>query len=100
MIIHFSPQRCDDKLEYVFEGETVTAVLNGVKDIFDFSSLGEGDEVAKNEETRLLEIETTLPLLPILDARREGGQIVVTVLKYHGKDAPVKDRFPEPLEVV
>ena len=99
MIINFSPQRNDDKLEYIFKGETITATLNGVTDIFDFSTLQEGDEVARNEETGELEIETCLPILPILDARRENGQIIVTVLKYHGKDAPEEERFPEPLEV-
>jgi hypothetical protein len=99
MIVHFSPQRNDDKLEYIFKGETITATLNGITDTFDFSSLQEGDEVARNEETGQLEIETILPLLPILDARRENGQVVVTVLKYHGKDVPENERFPEPLEV-
>ena len=99
MIVHFSPQRNDDKLEYIFKGETITATLNGITDTFDFSSLQEGDEVARNEETGELEIETCLPILPILDARRENGQIIVTVLKYHGKDAPENERFPEPLEV-
>lgn len=99
MLIKFSPQRNDDKLEYIFKGETITATLNGITDTFDFSSLQEGDEVARNEETGQLEIETILPLLPILDARRENGQVVVTVLKYHGKDAPDDERFPAPLEV-
>jgi len=99
MIINFSPQRCDDKLTYEFTGETITITLNGATDTFDFSTLQEGDEVARNEETGQLEIETNLPILPILDARRENGQVVVTVLKYHGKDAPEDERFPAPLEV-
>jgi hypothetical protein len=100
MIVNFSMQRNDNKLEYKFNGETVTATLNGVTDAFDFSELNEGDEVARNEETGELEIETTLPLLPILEAKREGGQIVVTLLKYHRKDALYEERFPQPLEVV
>jgi len=99
MIVHFSPQRADKTLKYIFKGETITATLDGITDTFDFSSLNEGDEVARNEETGQLEIETILPLLPILDAKRENGQVVVTVLKYHGKDAPENERFPEPLEV-
>ena len=99
MLIKFSPQRNDDKLEYIFKGETITATLNGITDTFDFSSLQEGDEVALNEETGQLEIETNLPILPILDAKRENGQVIVTVLTYHGKDAPENERFPEPLEV-
>ena len=94
MLIKFSPQRNDDKLEYIFKGETITATLNGITDTFDFSSLQEGDEVALNEETGQLEIETNLPILPILDARRENWQVVVTGLKYHGKDAPESERFP------
>ena len=99
MLIIFSPQRSDKTIEYIFKGETITATLNGITDTFDFSSLQEGDEVARNEETGQLEIETNLPILPILDARRENGRVVVTVLKYHGKDAPESERFPEPLEV-
>lgn len=99
MLIIFSPQRSDKTIEYEFEDETIKAIFDGVMDIFDFSSLQEGDEVARNEETGQLEIETWLPILPILDARRENGQIIVTVLKYHGKDAPEEERFPAPLEV-
>ena len=99
MIVHFSPQRNDDKLTYEFTGETIKATLNGITDTFDFSFLQEGDEVARNEETGQLEIETILPMLPILDVKRINGQIIVTVIKYHGKDAPYEERFPEPLEV-
>ncbi len=96
----FEPQRSNKKLEYKFTDETITATLNGITDTFDFSELEEGDEVARNEETGQLEIETTLPMLPILDARRENGQVIITVLKYHGADAPEEERFLEPLEVV
>ena len=99
MIVHFSPQRSDDYIIYSFESEKVIVKIGTKIDTFDFSSLQDGDIVARNEETGQLEIETTLPLLPILDARRENGVIVVTVLKYHGKDAPYEERFPEPLEV-
>ena len=99
MIVNFSPQRNDDKLEYIFKGETIIATLNGATDTFDFSTLQEGDEVARNEETGQLEVETNLPLLPILGARRENGEVIVTVITYHGKDAPESERFPVPLEV-
>jgi len=99
MIVHFSPQRADKIIEYAFKGETITATLDGITDTFDFSFLQEGDEVARNEETGQLEIETCLPILPILDAKRENGEVIVTVLQYHGKDAPYEERFPEPLEV-
>ena len=99
MIINFSPQRSDKTIKYDFKGETITATIDGITDTFDFSTLQDGDIIARNEETGQLEIETILPLLPILDARRENGRVVVTVLKCHGKDAPESERFPEPLEV-
>lgn len=99
MIIHFSPQRADDYIIYSFESERIIVKIGTKIDTFDFSSLQEGDIVARNEETGQLEIETTLPILPILNAKREGGQVIVTVLKYHGKDAPYEERFPAPLEV-
>ena len=51
MIVHFSPQRADKIIEYAFKGETITVTLDGITDTFDFSSLQEGDEVARNEET-------------------------------------------------
>lgn len=98
MIIHFSPQRADKEIFYEFQKETVTATMNDITDTFDFSELQEGDIAALNEETGKPEIETTLPFLPILDARRENGKVIVTVLKYHGEDAPYEERFPEPLE--
>ncbi len=100
MWILYSPQRSDKTIEYEFEDETIKAILDGVMDTFDFSSLQEGDEVARNEETGQLEIETCLPILPILDARRENGEVIVTVITYHGKDAPYEERFPVPLEAV
>jgi|BioPla2DNA2_1021312.scaffolds.fasta_scaffold93822_2 hypothetical protein len=105
MLVKFSPQRNDNKLKYVFTGKTATVTLSGdgistKMDTFDFSTLQDGDEVARNAETGQLEIETSLPLLPILEARRENGQVIITVLKYHGADAPEEERFLEPLEVV
>jgi len=99
MLIKFSPQRADDYIIYSFESERIIVKIGTKIDTFDFSSLREGDIVARNEETGQLEIETILPLLPILDAKRENGQVIVTVLTYHGKDAPYEERFPEPLEV-
>lgn len=100
MIINFTPQRHNDYIIYAFEPDKVLVKIETKIDVFDFSELQEGDEVARSEETGQLEIETTLPFLPILDAHRENGQVIVTVLKYHGKDAPYEERFPEPLEVV
>jgi hypothetical protein len=99
MIVNFSPQRADDYIIYSFKSEKIIVKIGTKIDTFDFSSLQEGDIVARNEETGELEIETILPILPILDAKREDGEVIVTVLKYHGKDAPEDERFPTPLEV-
>ena len=106
MLVKFSPQRADKRLEYEFEPDIVKAKLyNGHEeeaeligeDTFDFSDLEDG-EVEKDEEGNLL-IETTLPELPILHAERWDGELAVIVRTYHDKNAPESERFPEPLEV-
>ena len=78
MQIRYIPQRNDNTLEYQFDGEVITVTYNGETDTFDFSILEEGDKAdAQN-------IETTLPVNPIISARRENGEVKVELLKYHG----------------
>jgi len=89
MLILWSPQRSDRSLTYEFEGETITATLDGQSDVFDFSGLPDG-------ELDVSALETTLPICPIISARRVDGQLEVTLLKFHGPNAPVEERFPEP----
>ncbi len=90
MIIYYSPQRSDSKLGYEFDGEVITATLDGQVDTFDFSDMPNG----KAEE-----IASTLPICPVVSAKRTNGELEVTLLKFHGANAPYEERFPEP-EVV
>jgi len=89
MLIRYSPQRSDRSLTYEFEGETITATLDGQSDVFDFSGLPDG-------ELDVSALETTLDICPVLAARRVNGQLEVTLLKFHGPNAPESERFPKP----
>lgn len=93
----YSPQRSDDKLQYTFEPDVIHVTLttksgNEYTDTFDFSTFTE-DGVAA-------EIHTTLPVQPVLSAKREDGELYVKLLHYHGKNATYEDLFPEWKEVV
>lgn len=78
MRIKFIPQRNDNSLEYQFEGEKITATYNNITDEFDFSHLEEGDKADVEN------IETTLPINPIISAIRQDGELRVKLLKFHG----------------
>jgi len=89
MLVHWSPQRSDRSLSYEFSGEVITATLDGETDVFDFSSLPDG-------ELDVSALETTLDICPVLAARRVNGKLEVTLLRFHGPDAPYEERFPDP----
>ena len=78
MQIRYIPQRNDNTLDYQFDGEAITATYNGETDTFDFSILEEGDKADVQN------IETALPVNPIISAKRENGEVKVELLKYHG----------------
>lgn len=87
MKIFYSPQVSRQRLEYTFEGERVTAFLNGVSDTFDFSELPEGSAE---------DIETDLPINPIISAKPDAdGTLWLELLNFISEDAPEADRFPE-----
>lgn len=90
MLVHYSPQRADRQLSYAFPApDIIEATLDGVTDRFDFSGLPDG-------ELDVSALETTLDICPVLAARRVNGQLEVTLLRFHGPDAPESARFPEP----
>lgn len=97
MNILYSPQRSDNNISYTFNGETITCEYEGQADTFDFSTVPDG-EVSRDENGKL-EIETTLSLLPILEAKRELGVLNVTLLYFCGIDASETERFPTWQEV-
>jgi len=89
MLVRWSPQRSDRQLSYQFDGETITATLDGETDTFDFSDLPDG-------ELDVSALETTLDICPVLAARRVNGQLEVTLLKFHGPNPTPQEAFPEP----
>lgn len=83
MNIEYTPQRSDNILSYEADGDvlTVTCTQRGQQhqDTFDFSGVPDG-------ELDREQIETTLPVQPILSAKKENGELTVRVLRWYGKD--------------
>lgn len=106
MKIIYSPQRNDEILQYGFNGEEihvihmkptgeVDEVGNPTYDLigeetFDFSQMPDGI---------MEEIETTLPINPIVSARRENGVLHVVLLNFIGDNATEEEKFPQEIEV-
>ena len=90
MIIKYSPQVNDNKINYVFETEKIIAELNGVTDIFDFINLPDGE---------LLEIETTLEIQPIIDGYKKDGILHLTLLNFISNRATDEEKYPSEFEV-
>ena len=75
MRITYSPQRSDRSITYTFDGDRITATLDGVSDVFDFTSLPDGEAAG---------IISTLDPCPVLSARRVNGELNVTLLRTIG----------------
>lgn len=87
--VYFSPQVSDRKIEYGFNGETLTVKIGDTEDVFDLSSLPDG-ELDREEP-----IESTLPVNPIISARRIDGILHLELLNWIESNAPYESRFPE-----
>ena len=94
MRILMSPQVMleDQRFDFVFSGESITATFDGETDTFDFSGLPDG-------EVDFSTVETTLPYNPIIIARRVDGTLSVELLNFISEDASDAERFPEWIEV-
>lgn len=85
MKIKYSPIRSDKKIEYEFENNKITAIINGESDTFDFSEFTDGKAV---------NIETSLPVNPVLLAERRVGELYVELVNYINEDATEEEKFP------
>ena len=94
MRILMSPQVMleDQRFDFVFSGESISATFDGETDTYDFSGLPDG-------EVDFSMIETTLSINPILIARRVDGVLSVELLNFISEDASDAERFPEWIEV-
>lgn len=84
MILRFTPQRCDARLEYTVQGELLTVTYTPVEgepivDTFDFTGLPDG-------ELDRYGVETVLPYPPIVAAERVDGVLTVTLLHWYRRD--------------
>lgn len=85
-----SPQiRLDDtRFTFACSGEVVTATLDGVSDVFDFSGFPDGHMDSSM-------VETILTQNPIISAERVDGLLSVEVINFIGEDASDEEKFPE-----
>lgn len=82
----YSPQFSTRRISYAFDGEIITATLDtGESDVFDFTDLPDG---------RAEEVQTTLPVNPIVSAERVSGELRLELLNFIGLDASEAERFP------
>ena len=79
MRITYSPQyNPHASIGYAVAGESVTATIGGVSDTFDFAAIPEGGA--------LEDVQTTLPLVPVLAATRRGGVVDLVLLRWYSDD--------------
>lgn len=86
MKILLSPQISKHLIEYEFGNDVVTATINNESETFDFSDFPDGK--AEN-------IETTLPINPIISAERIEGILHVELVNFIAEDATEEERFPD-----
>lgn len=86
MMVFFSPCRSDEKIEYQFNGEKIIATFDGQTEEFDFSDMPDGV---------LESVESDLPVNPIIEAKRENGELSVVLLNFIKEDATDEERFPK-----
>lgn len=74
-----TPQRSDKHIiSHKIKDDVLTITINDESEVFDFTGLpnGELDEI---------EVET-LPINPIVSAKKENGELEVTLLRFYNQD--------------
>lgn len=96
MHVFFSPQRNDDTLDYIFEGNEVEVTYNGdLKESFDLTDMYEVEE----DGLRSIKDSKILPIKPIRSVEEKDGKLWVTVLNFHGPNPPHEISWPDWIEV-
>ena len=90
-MIYKSPQFNNEiKYEYRYESEIIQVLIGeDVFDTFDFTGF------TQDGELDVTSVETTLPINPILSAKRDNGILYVKLLNFIDDDAPESDKFPD-----
>ena len=87
MQIKYSPQCSDKIIQYQFQGEAITAVLNGEPQTVDLSDVSQYPKFDENEQSTI-----ELPFF-ILSVRIVDGIKKVELLRFHKDNAPESERF-------
>ena len=91
MFIKYSPQVSERVLTYEFNGEVITATMNGVTETFDFSDMPNG--VADYIESEVFDFP------PVLSAKKENDILYLELINFIGEEATEEEKFPEWFEV-
>ena len=98
MKLYLSPQRSDDELSYLFEGNEVTVTHRTFTDektetfdLTDIHEIIEGEKFIKRPEI--------LTVNPISSVEETDGELHVKVSRYHGMNPPHEVAWPEWIEV-
>jgi len=100
MKIKFSPQISDNKIQYSFDSEKITAVYNGLSESFDLSMLdGAFIQLITDEQllTQMQYFKTNeiLPFMPIINANRIDGILCVELINFISLDASEEEKYPD-----
>lgn len=104
MKVLFRPYVSSNKLVYEFDGDVIKAKMRVYlgdncestpmyypeEDTFDFSQYPEGEA---------LEIETDLPMCPILEARKIDGELQLVLVKFIDRMPATRDLYPRWLQI-
>ncbi|MBJ8910138.1 MULTISPECIES: hypothetical protein [Citrobacter freundii complex] len=75
----FTPQRSDNVVNASAKGDVLIIDVDGVTDSFDFSTLNDGDIA--------VDFISVLKPNPVLNARKESGEIIVELIGFYGSEA-------------
>lgn len=79
MKVILTPQRSDNVMNVSSKGDVLTIEVDGVTDSFDFSTLNDGDIA--------VDFISVLKPNPVLNARKESGEIIVELIGFYGSEA-------------
>ncbi|MEP9153875.1 hypothetical protein ABKT98_16880 [Enterobacter cloacae] len=85
MKILLSPQRADATVTYSAQGDVLTVTVDEKVHSFDFSNL---------QDEALTEFSSSLPICPLLFAKRTDDGVIVSALHFYGPESDEKEKAP------
>lgn len=83
MKILLSPQRADFTVSYSAQGDVLTVTMDEKVHSFDFSDL---------QDETLTEFSSSLPICPLLFAKRTDEGVIVSALHFYGLEAEESEK--------